>query len=97
MGYRAIPHSIHNMVADVVAACTHRPFLSPFATIPQPQVRHRKEVHHTQEVKDALIEVNASTEQSKYWWDSWDAEWDEGWDWEETCSFLKLFLVGRYV
>eukprot|EP00439_Symbiodinium_sp_Y106_P070616 s796_g12.t1 len=46
---------------------------------------HRKEVHHAQEVKDALVEVSTSREEDSgaRWWDSWDAEWDEGWDWEE--------------
>ncbi|CAE7489594.1 unnamed protein product [Symbiodinium sp. CCMP2456] len=45
---------------------------------------HRKEVHHAQEVKDALVEVSSGAEESTgRWWDAWDAEWDEGWDWEE--------------
>ena len=51
---------------------------------------HRKETQFSGEIEDSSW-AQRSNEGSKHrWWDSWEAEWDDGWDWEEKWQSRRL-------
>ena len=50
---------------------------------------HRKETQVSGEVGDCFLEPSSGAH-GKRWWDSWEAEWDDGWDWEEKWQSQRL-------
>eukprot|EP00438_Fugacium_kawagutii_P002011 Skav208928 [mRNA] locus=scaffold787:154967:158509:- [translate_table: standard] len=44
---------------------------------------HRRETQFSGAVDDCSLASAGQGDRSNRWWDSWEAEWDEGWDWEE--------------